>query len=151
MPRGGADALPLTYRLGPGPGKVHLKVFSNWDMKPLYDVIARIPGSQYPDEWVIRGNHHDAWVNGAEDPISGQMVLLEEARALGVTVKSGWKPKRTIVYCAWDGEEPVCSVPRNGPRRMRMTFANGRWFISIPTLTDAVSSAPKARIRWKGW
>jgi len=101
--RGG---LPLTYRLGPGPGKVHLKVFSNWDMKPLYDVIAKIPGSQYPDEWVLRGNHHDAWVNGADDPISGQMVLIEEARVLGALVKSGWKPKRTIIYCAWDGEEP---------------------------------------------
>ena len=106
VPRGWRGGLPLTYRLGPGPGKVHLKVFSNWDMKPLYDVIAKIPGSQYPDEWVIRGNHHDAWVNGAEDPISGQMVLIEEARALGVLAKSGWRPKRTIIYCAWDGEEP---------------------------------------------
>jgi N-acetylated-alpha-linked acidic dipeptidase len=101
--RGG---LPITYRLGPGPGKVHLKMFSNWDIKPLYDVIARIPGAQFPDEWVLRGNHHDAWVNGAEDPISGQVALMEEARSLGALVKAGWKPKRTIVYCAWDGEEP---------------------------------------------
>jgi N-acetylated-alpha-linked acidic dipeptidase len=101
--RGG---LPITYRLGPGPGKVHLKMFSNWDIKPLYDVIAKIPGAQFPDEWVLRGNHHDAWVNGAEDPISGQVALLEEARSLGVLVKAGWKPKRTIIYCAWDGEEP---------------------------------------------
>ncbi len=101
--RGG---LPITYRLGPGPAKVHLKVFSNWDMKPLYDVIAKIPGSTYPDEWVIRGNHHDAWVNGAEDPISGMVTVLEEARAMGHLVKQGWKPKRTMIYCAWDGEEP---------------------------------------------
>lgn len=101
--RGG---LPITYRLGPGPGKVHVKMFSNWDIKPLYDVIAKIPGAQFPDEWVLRGNHHDAWVNGAEDPISGQVALLEEARSLGVLVKAGWKPKRTIIYCAWDGEEP---------------------------------------------
>jgi N-acetylated-alpha-linked acidic dipeptidase len=101
--RGG---LPITYRLGPGLGKVHLKMFSNWDIKPLYDVIAKIPGAQFPDEWVLRGNHHDAWVNGAEDPISGQVALLEEARSLGVLVKAGWKPKRTIIYCAWDGEEP---------------------------------------------
>src|SRR2546425_12333809 len=71
-----------------------------------YDVIGRIPGSTFPDEWVIRGNHHDAWVNGAEDPISGLIAVLEEARALGELVKSGWKPKRTIIYCAWDGEEP---------------------------------------------
>jgi N-acetylated-alpha-linked acidic dipeptidase len=101
--RGG---LPLTYRFGPGAAKVHLKMFSNWELKPLYDVIAKIPGSQFPDEWVLRGNHHDAWVNGAEDPISGQVALLEEARALGVLVKAGWKPKRTIIYCSWDGEEP---------------------------------------------
>ena len=101
--RGG---LPITYRLGPGPGKVHLKVFSNWDIKPVYDVIAKIPGAQFPDEWVLRGNHHDAWVNGAEDPISGQVALMEEARSLGALVKAGWKPKRTIIYCAWDGEEP---------------------------------------------
>jgi len=101
--RGG---LGITYRIGPGPGKVHLKVFSNWEMKPLYDVIGKIPGSTSPDEWVIRGNHHDAWVNGAEDPISGMVTVLEEARALGELVKQGWKPKRTIIYCAWDGEEP---------------------------------------------
>jgi N-acetylated-alpha-linked acidic dipeptidase len=101
--RGG---LSLTYRFGPGAAKVHLKMFSNWELKPLYDVIAKIPGSQFPDEWVLRGNHHDAWVNGAEDPISGQVALLEEARALGELVKAGWKPKRTIVYCSWDGEEP---------------------------------------------
>jgi N-acetylated-alpha-linked acidic dipeptidase len=105
-PREWRGGLPITYRIGPGPAKVHLKVFSNWDMKPLYDVIAKIPGSTYPDEWVIRGNHHDAWVNGAEDPISGMVTVLEEARSMGELVKQGWKPKRTIIYCAWDGEEP---------------------------------------------
>src|SRR3989442_1516280 len=99
-------ALSLTYHIGPGPAKVHLKVRSNWDIKPIYDVIAKIPGSVYPDEWVIRGNHHDAWVNGAEDPISGQVALMEEARGLGELVKAGWKPKRTVIYCALDGEEP---------------------------------------------
>ncbi len=103
--RGG---LGMTYHIGsgPSPAKVHLKVKSNWDIKPIYDVIAKIPGSTFPDEWVIRGNHHDGWVNGAEDPISGQVAIIEEARALGELVKSGWKPKRTIIYCAWDGEEP---------------------------------------------
>jgi N-acetylated-alpha-linked acidic dipeptidase len=85
---------------------VHLTVSSNWDQKPLYDVIAKIPGSERPDEWVLRGNHHDAWVNGAEDPVSGLVAELEEARALGDLVKQGWKPKRTLIYCAWDGEEP---------------------------------------------
>lgn len=101
--RGG---LGITYHVGPGPAKVHLKVKSNWDIKPLYDVIGKIPGSTFPDEWVIRGNHHDGWVNGAEDPISGQVAILEEARAFGELLKAGWKPKRTIIYCAWDGEEP---------------------------------------------
>jgi N-acetylated-alpha-linked acidic dipeptidase len=99
-------ALPFPYHLGPGPAKVHLKVKSNWDLKTLYDVIAQIGGSDYPDEWVVRGNHHDAWVNGAEDPLSGTVSELEEARALGELVKQGWKPKRTITYCVWDGEEP---------------------------------------------
>ncbi|HEV2493366.1 MAG TPA: M28 family metallopeptidase [Terriglobia bacterium] len=98
-------ALPLTYHLGPGPAKVHLKVASNWDVKPINDVIVRIPGSTEPDEWIIRGNHHDAWVNGAEDPISGQASLLEEARSMAELLKQGWKPRRTIIYCAWDGEE----------------------------------------------
>ena len=99
--------LAIPYHIGPGPAKVHLKVAFNWDIKPVNDVIAKIPGSVAPDEWVIRGNHHDAWVNGAEDPVSGQAPLLEEARALGALLKQGWKPRRTIIYCAWDGEEPM--------------------------------------------
>ncbi|MDQ2890140.1 MAG: M28 family metallopeptidase [Gemmatimonadota bacterium] len=99
-------ALPLTYKLGPGPARVHLVVKSNWDIKPIYDVIGTLRGSTEPDEWVIRGNHHDAWVNGADDPLSGQVALLEEVRALGKLVKQGWQPRRTIIYAAWDGEEP---------------------------------------------
>ena len=104
-PENWRGALPITYHIGPGKTKVHLKVEFNWDMVPLYDVIAKIHGKDYPDEWVIRGNHQDAWVNGAEDPISGQVALLDEARSLGNLLKTGWKPKRTIVYCSWDGEE----------------------------------------------
>jgi N-acetylated-alpha-linked acidic dipeptidase len=100
-------SLPIPYHVGPGPAQVHLKVASNWDIKPVYDVIAKIPGSVAPDEWIVRGNHHDAWVNGAEDPISGQVSLLEEARSLGLLLKQGWKPRRTIIYAAWDGEEPM--------------------------------------------
>ena len=100
-------SLPIPYHVGPGPAQVHLKVAFNWDIKPVYDVIAKIPGSVAPDEWIIRGNHHDAWVNGAEDPLSGQSSLLEEARALGALLKQGWKPRRTIIYTAWDGEEPM--------------------------------------------
>ena len=100
-------ALPIPYHVGPGAAKVHLVVQSNWDIKEVNDIIARIPGLTEPDEWVVRGNHHDGWVNGAEDPISGQMTLLEEARSFGELLKQGWKPKRTIIYCAWDGEEPM--------------------------------------------
>jgi N-acetylated-alpha-linked acidic dipeptidase len=101
--RGG---LPITYHVGPGPAKVHLKVESNWDIKPIRNIIGKIRGAQAPDQWILRGNHHDAWVNGAEDPLSGQVALLEEARALSGLLKQGWKPKRTIIFCAWDGEEP---------------------------------------------
>jgi N-acetylated-alpha-linked acidic dipeptidase len=99
-------ALPVTYRLGPGAAQVHLKVAFNWDTRTMYDVVATIQGSTWPDEWIVRGNHHDAWVNGASDPVSGMAPALEEARALGTLVKQGWRPKRTLVYAAWDGEEP---------------------------------------------
>ena len=99
-------ALPVTYHLGPGAARVHLRVKSDWSTKPIYDVIAMLKGSTNPDEWVIRGNHHDGWVNGAGDPLSGQSAMLEEARGLGELVKQGWHPRRTIVYAAWDGEEP---------------------------------------------
>jgi len=104
-PEAWRGALPITYRLGPGPARVHLKVAFNWDMRKIYDVVARIPGAPYADEWIVRGNHHDAWVNGAEDPVSGTVALMEEARAFAELQKRGWKPKRTIVYCVWDGEE----------------------------------------------
>ncbi|PYS83152.1 MAG: folate hydrolase [Acidobacteria bacterium] len=105
-PVGWRGALPVTYHLGPGPATVHLKLEFNWDIKPVNDVIARLKGGDLPEEWVIRGNHYDAWVNGADDPISGQVAMLEEARALGELARTGWKPRRTIIYCAWDGEEP---------------------------------------------
>jgi N-acetylated-alpha-linked acidic dipeptidase len=98
--------LPFALHIGAGKTKVHLKLSFNWNIVPCYDVIAKIQGSKYPDEWVIRGNHHDAWVNGAGDPISGQAALLEEAKSIGSMAGAGWKPDRTIVYCAWDGEEP---------------------------------------------
>jgi N-acetylated-alpha-linked acidic dipeptidase len=106
-PKEWRGSLAIPYHMGPGPAKVHLKVSFNWDIKTLYNVIARISGAEQPDAWIIRGNHHDAWVNGAEDPTSGQVALLEEARSLGELVKQGWRPKRTVIYCAWDGEEPM--------------------------------------------
>lgn len=107
VPESWRGALPITYHFGgTNSTKAHLKLEFNWDTKPIYDVVAKLKGAEFPDEWIIRGNHHDAWVNGAEDPLSGQVAMLEEARGIGELVKSGWKPKRSIVYCAWDGEEP---------------------------------------------
>ena len=100
-------ALPITYKIGPGAARVHLVVKSNWDIKPVYDVIGELRGSTEPDQWVIRANHHDAWVNGADDPGAGQVALLAEMRALGALEREGWAPKRTIIYAAWDGEEPA--------------------------------------------
>ena len=106
VPDAWKGGLPITYHIGPGPAKVHLKLEFDWQLKPAYDVIATLKGSELPDEWVLRGNHHDAWVHGASDPISGLVALMEEARAVGELAKAGKKPKRTIVYCAWDAEEP---------------------------------------------
>jgi N-acetylated-alpha-linked acidic dipeptidase len=105
-PREWRGSLPITYHMGPGPARVHLAIASDWSLKPLYDVIAKIPGSETPEEWVVRGNHRDGWVFGAWDPLSGQVAMLAEAKALGALRKSGWKPRRTIVYASWDGEEP---------------------------------------------
>jgi N-acetylated-alpha-linked acidic dipeptidase len=105
-PEGWRGGLPFTYHVGPGPAQVHLKVAFNWKLVPAYDVVARLEGADSPGEWIMRGNHHDGWVNGAEDPISGLVAELEEARALGDLVRQGWQPRRTIIYLAWDGEEP---------------------------------------------
>jgi len=105
VPNSWKGALPITYHIGPGPAKVHLKLEFNWELKPAYDVIATMKGSTLPNEWVIRGNHHDAWVHGANDPISGLVALMEEARVVGDLVKQGHQPKRTMMYCAWGAEE----------------------------------------------
>jgi N-acetylated-alpha-linked acidic dipeptidase len=141
-PEAWRGALPITYRIGPGPARVHLKLAFDWTLKPLYNVIAKIPGAQYPDEWIVRGNHHDGWVNGAEDPISGLVPELEEARAIGELVKQGWKPKRTLVYAAWDGEEPALLgstewVEQHAEELVRKavlyvnTDGNGRGFLGV--------------------
>jgi N-acetylated-alpha-linked acidic dipeptidase len=106
VPESWRGRLPITYRVGPSKEQVHLAVKSDWSLKPIYDVIAILKGSEFPDQWVVRGNHHDGWVYGGTDPLSGQIALLEEAKALGDLVRHGWRPKRTIVYGSWDGEEP---------------------------------------------
>jgi N-acetylated-alpha-linked acidic dipeptidase len=106
VPAAWRGGLPITYKFGPSKSKVHLKIESDWGTKPVLDVVAMMKGSEEPDTWIVRGNHYDGWVNGADDPISGQSALLEEARALGELHKQGWNPKRTLIYTAWDGEEP---------------------------------------------
>ena len=106
VPENWRGALPLTYRVGPSAESVHLVVKSDWSQKTLYDVIAIMKGSEHPDQWIVRGNHRDGWVFGASDPLSGQVSLLEEARIIGDLAKQGWRPKRTLVYASWDGEEP---------------------------------------------
>jgi N-acetylated-alpha-linked acidic dipeptidase len=106
VPRQWAGGLPITYHLGPGPATVHLKVKFHWDTVTAYNVIARWKGSQYPDEWVIRGNHHDGWNHGAADPLSGMVALLTEAKTIAELAKNGNPPARTIIYGVWDAEEP---------------------------------------------
>jgi N-acetylated-alpha-linked acidic dipeptidase len=135
-------ALPVTYHLGPGPATVHLKLEFDWKTVAAYNVIAKLRGSERPEEWIIRGNHHDAWVNGADDPISGLVAEMEEARAIGELVKSGWKPRRTIVYAAWDGEEPgllgstewaeehAVALKKNGAVYIN-SDSNGRGFLYV--------------------
>ena len=105
-PAGWRGGLPITYHLGPGPAKVHMAVSSDWSLKTIYNVIATLKGSELPDEWVLRGNHRDGWVFGAWDPLSGHGAMLAEAKAIGALARQGWRPKRTLVYCSWDGEEP---------------------------------------------
>jgi N-acetylated-alpha-linked acidic dipeptidase len=149
-------ALPVTYRVGPGQAQVHLRVKSDWQIRPLYDVIARLHGAEAPDEWVVRGNHHDAWVNGAVDPTSGMVSVLEEARALGELARQGWRPRRTIIYAAWDGEEPgllgstewveahAAELARHAVAYLN-TDSNGRGFLemggshSLETFINAVA------------
>ena len=105
-PESWRGALPITYHIGPGPARVKMDLRFNWDIKPCYDVIATMPGIKYPDQWIIRGNHYDAWVNGAADPVSGIVSLMEEARINAELAGEGHRPLRTMMFCAWDGEEP---------------------------------------------
>jgi len=105
VPNEWKGALPFTYHVGPGPTQVHMNLRFEWKNRPLYNVVARIPGTTRPDEWIIFGNHHDAWVSGAADPISGAVSLMETARGLGELLKTGWRPSRTIILALWDGEE----------------------------------------------
>jgi N-acetylated-alpha-linked acidic dipeptidase len=105
VPQEWRGALPVTYHAGPGPAEVRVAAQFDWSSRPIHNVIATIRGSELPDEWVIYGNHHDAWVNGAADPVSGAIALMESARALAELVRGGWRPRRTLIFALWDAEE----------------------------------------------
>jgi N-acetylated-alpha-linked acidic dipeptidase len=104
-PREWQGALPFTYHVGPGPVKIKLHLKQDYQFRSIWDVIGRIPGTRFPDEWVVAGNHRDAWVYGAVDPSSGTAAMLEAVHGIGQLLKSGWKPERTIVWGSWDAEE----------------------------------------------
>ncbi|MEP6642888.1 MAG: M28 family metallopeptidase [Acidobacteriaceae bacterium] len=104
-PREWQGALPFTYHVGSGPVKVKMHLLQDYQFRTIWDVIGRIPGSTSPDEWVVAGNHRDAWVYGAVDPNSGTAAMLESVHGIGELLKSGWKPKRTIIFGSWDAEE----------------------------------------------
>ncbi|HUR95867.1 MAG TPA: transferrin receptor-like dimerization domain-containing protein [Gemmatimonadales bacterium] len=156
-PANWAGALPITYHVGPGPARVRLKLRFDWRLVPAHDIIVRIPGAEWPDEWVVRGNHHDAWVNGAEDPVSGAVALLEEARAYGRLLEQGWRPRRTIVLALWDGEEPMllgstewaethAAELRRGAVAYLNTDGNGRGRLDIdgsPSLARLISEVAR--------
>jgi len=142
VPDAWRGALPVTYHFGGGTPTVRMKLEFNWEMKTIYNVVAKMQGSERPDQWIIRGNHHDAWVNGASDPISGMVAEMEEARAIGELARTGWKPKRTIIHCAWDDEEQGLIgstewVEANADELRRKaavyinTDSNGRGFLGI--------------------
>ncbi|MCX8481691.1 MAG: M28 family metallopeptidase [Sediminibacterium sp.] len=156
-PKDWAGTLPITYHFGDGNTQVHLKLNFDWKLRQANDVIATIKGSEYPEQLVIRGNHHDAWVNGADDPISSMAVELDEAYSIGQLLKTGWKPKRTLVYCAWDAEEPGLmgstewvedhiEMLQNNAVAYINTDGNGRGFLGVdgsPSLENLITDISK--------
>ena len=145
-------ALPVTYKLGGDGGSVvKLSVAFNWDLAPAYNVIARMEGAEFPDEWVIRGNHHDAWVIGARDPMSGLVPLMAQAKAFGALAKAGWRPKRTMVFAVWDAEEPGLLGSTEWAEHHRDALSERRSLTSIRTGTRAGSWRSAARMRCRRW
>jgi N-acetylated-alpha-linked acidic dipeptidase len=140
-------ALPISYHLGPGPAKVHLKIGSDWSRKTVYDVIAKIRGAKNPDQWIVRGNHRDGWVFGADDPLAGHVAMMDEAKAIGGLLKQGWKPARTIVYASWDGEEPGLLGSTEWAETHADELKKKPCSTSTPTATAAASSMPAAATR----
>ena len=146
-PRSARGALPITYHVGPSVARVHLSVKSEWRQRPVFDVIAVMTGSEAPDQWIVRGNHHDGWVFGAEDPLAGQVALMGEAKAIGALAKAGIRPKRTLVYTSWDGEEEALLGSTEWAEAHAEELQKKAILVSTPTPATAASSTRAAARR----
>ncbi len=138
-PREWQGALPFTYHVGPGPVKLKMHLKQDYQFRTLWDVIGRVRGSELPDEWVVAGNHRDAWVYGAVDPNSGTAAMLESVHGIGELLKSGWKPKRTLVFGSWDGEEEGLMGSTEWVEQHEKELANAAAYFNV----DVAASGPK--------
>jgi N-acetylated-alpha-linked acidic dipeptidase len=138
-PREWQGSLPFTYHVGPGPARLKMHLKQDYQFRTLWDVIGRVKGSELPDEWVIAGNHRDAWVYGAVDPNSGTAAMLESVHGVGELLKSGWKPKRTTIFCSWDGEEEGLMGSTEWVEQHEPELANAAAYFNM----DVAVSGPK--------
>jgi N-acetylated-alpha-linked acidic dipeptidase len=138
-PREWQGALPFTYHVGPGPARVKMHLKQDYQFRTLWDVIGRVRGSELPDEWVVAGNHRDAWVYGAVDPNSGTAAMLETVHGIGALLKSGWKPKRSLVFGSWDGEEEGLIGSTEWAEQHESDLANAPAYFNM----DVAVSGPK--------
>jgi N-acetylated-alpha-linked acidic dipeptidase len=138
-PREWQGALPFTYHVGPGPVRVKMHLKQDYQFRTLWDVIGQARGSELPDQWVVAGNHRDAWVYGAVDPNSGTAAMLEAVHGIGELLKSGWKPKRTLVFASWDGEEEGLMGSTEWAEQHESELANAAAYFNV----DVAVSGPK--------
>lgn len=138
-PRDWQGALPFTYHVGPGPVKVKMHLKQDYRFRTLWDVIGRVRGRDLPDEWVVAGNHRDAWVYGAVDPNSGTAAMLESVHGIGELLKAGWKPKRTLIFASWDGEEEGLMGSTEWVEQHESELANSPAYFNV----DVAVSGPK--------
>ncbi len=138
-PREWQGALPFTYHVGPGPVRVKMHLKQDYQFRTLWDVTGRVRGSEFPDEWVIAGNHRDAWVYGAVDPNSGTAAMLEAVHGINELLKSGWKPKRTLIFASWDGEEEGLMGSTEWAEQHEANLANAAAYFNM----DVADSGPK--------
>jgi len=138
-PREWQGALPFTYHVGPGPAKLRMHLRQDYQFRTLWDVIGRVRGSELPEEWVVAGNHRDAWVYGAVDPNSGTAAMLEAVHGVGDLLKSGWKPKRTLIFASWDGEEEGLMGSTEWVEQHESELANAAAYFNM----DVAVSGPK--------